>query len=73
MAGPKGFIKAYWCEDPACEAKIKEETKAATRCLPAPPAVAPQSCGTKEEREKDGKCIYCGKPAKRRWLFAQSY
>jgi len=84
MAGPKGFIKAYWCEDPDCEAKIKEETKATTRCLPSP-AVVPQSCGTKEglpadqeglpagSKEEDGKCIYCGKPAKRRWLFAQSY
>lgn len=61
MAGPKGFVKAFWCEDPDCEAKIKEETKATTRCLPA---------GSKEE---NGKCVYCGKPAKHRWLFAQAY
>jgi prolyl-tRNA synthetase len=57
----KGFIKAFWCENPNCEAKIKEETKATTRCLPL------------EAPEEKGKCIYCGKRAKRKWVFAQAY
>ncbi len=61
MATKRGFIKALWCEDANCEAKIKEETKATTRCL---------SFDTKEE---NGKCIYCGKDAKYRWYFAQAY
>lgn len=61
MSGKRGFISAFWCENADCEAKIKSETKASTRCLPL---------GSKEE---DGKCIYCGKKATHRWLFAQAY
>jgi len=56
----KGFIKAFWCENPQCEAKIKEETKATTRLLPL---------GAKEE---SGHCIYCNSKAKHLWYFAQS-
>lgn len=61
METSRGFLKALWCEDAACEARIKEETKATTRCLPLD---APDERGT---------CIRCGKPAHHRWLFAQSY
>lgn len=61
MKGKRGVIKAFWCEDPKCEAKIKEETKATSRLLPL------------EAKEEKGKCIYCGKAAKHRWLFAQAY
>ena len=61
MKEKKGFLWAFWCERPECEAKIKEETKATSRLLPLK---------TKEEK---GKCIYCGKKAKHKWLFAQSY
>lgn len=57
----KGFIKAFWCQDPKCEEIIKQETKATTRCLPL------------ETVEESGKCVYCGKSANHRWLFAQSY
>lgn len=61
MKTKKGFIKAFWCEDPICEKKIKDETKASTRCLPL------------DTREKKGKCVYCGKDAKHVWYFAQAY
>ena len=61
FASHRGFVAALWCEDPACEAKIKEETKATTRCLPV---------GSKEE---SGTCIYCNRPAKNRWYFGLSY
>ena len=61
MGATKGFIEAFWCEDSKCEAKIKEETKATTRCLPL------------DTIEASGKCVYCGKVAENRWLFAQSY
>ncbi len=61
MATKRGFIHAMWCEDPSCEAKIKEETKATTRCLPL------------DAKEDVGVCVYCGKPAKHRWVFAQAY
>lgn len=61
MNTTRGFIEAFWCEDPNCEAKIKEETKATTRCLPL------------GSIEANGECVYCKKNAKFRWLFGQSY
>lgn len=61
MQTSRGFIESFWCEDKECEVKIKEETKASTRCLPF------------DAIKTDGKCVYCGKSANYRWLFAQSY
>lgn len=61
METTRGFIKAMWCENPVCEQKIKEETKATTRVLPL------------DSKEEKGVCIYCKKEAKNRWLFAQAY
>lgn len=61
MAENRGFILAFWCETPDCEEKIKAETKTTTRCLPL------------EAKEENGLCIYCGKTAKHKWLFARSY
>ena len=61
METSRGYIKAFWCENKECEAKIKEETKATTRCLPL------------DTPEENGKCIYCGGAAKHKWLFAQAY
>ncbi|OGC52827.1 proline--tRNA ligase [candidate division WWE3 bacterium RIFCSPHIGHO2_01_FULL_43_9] len=61
MAGSRGFIKASWCENPVCEAKIKEETKATTRCR------------LLDEDEKAGKCVHCGKESRYQWVFGQSY
>ncbi len=61
MNTTRGFIEAFWCEDAKCEAAIKQETKATTRCLP------------EGSIESSGSCIYCNKPAKFRWLFGQSY
>jgi prolyl-tRNA synthetase len=56
-----GFIMAHWDGTVETEEKIKEETKATIRCIPF---------GTPEE---EGKCIYSGKPSRRRVLFAISY
>lgn len=61
MEGTRGFVKAFWCEDSNCEAKIQEETKATTRCLPL------------DAKSENGKCVYCGREAKFRWVFAQAY
>lgn len=66
MSTTRGFLKAFWCEDPTCEAAIKEETKASTRCLPF---VDNQG----HVQEESGTCIKCGQPATHRWLFAQAY
>ncbi len=55
----KGFVKVYWNDDPAIEAKIKEETKAVSRC--------------KIAENQEGVDFYTGQPASDVWLFAQSY
>jgi prolyl-tRNA synthetase len=56
-----GFYRLHWCLNPVCEEKIKEETKATTRCLPF------------DEKKEAGKCIACGQPSASRVLFARSY
>lgn len=61
LSEKKGFLSAFWCEDPTCEEKVKVETKATTRCLPL------------DAREENGECMVCGKEAKHRWLFAIAY
>jgi prolyl-tRNA synthetase len=57
----KGFALSYWCGKRECEAQIKEETKATTRCIPL------------EQIGKEGFCIRCGQPAKERIVFAKAY
>lgn len=61
MAGPRGFISAFWCERASCEAEIKAETKASTRCLPL------------DSKTEKGTCVHCANPASHRWLFGQAY
>ena len=56
-----GFISAHWDGTAETEAKIKEETKATIRCIPL------------DAVEEEGKCVYTGKPSKKRVLFAQAY
>jgi prolyl-tRNA synthetase len=56
-----GFILAHWDGTAETEMKIKDETKATIRCIPF------------DSPEEEGKCIYSGKPSKRRVLFARSY
>ena len=56
-----GFNLAHWDGTAETEEKIKEETKATIRCIPF------------DSPDEDGKCIYSGKPSKRRVLFARSY
>ncbi len=61
QAVEKGFASAFWCGSPECEAKIKEDTKATMRCIPL------------AQQPSDGACVYCGKPAKERGIFARAY
>jgi prolyl-tRNA synthetase len=56
-----GWSFSWWCGDPACEAKVKEDTRATTRCIPS------------EQPGGKGKCIVCGKEATERVYFAKAY
>lgn len=57
-AEDKGFIEVFWNDDSTIEAKIKEETRATSRCMVG---------------EGEGVDFYTGKPATQRWIFAQAY
>jgi prolyl-tRNA synthetase len=59
----KVFVRVPWCEEKACEEKIKAETKATPRVLEM----------DRINEAIDAKCFHCGHPANRKWLFAQSY
>jgi prolyl-tRNA synthetase len=56
-----GWAFSFWCGDPECEAKIKDETKATTRCIPL------------EQNPGQGACIVCGKPATEKAIFGRAY
>ena len=56
-----GWAYSYWCGDKACEAKIKKDTKATIRCIPF------------NQKNFNGKCIYCGKEAKQKAYFSRAY
>ncbi|MBO4571441.1 MAG: proline--tRNA ligase [Bacteroidales bacterium] len=58
-----GFLLCHWDGTPETEEKIKEETKATIRCIPIDTCVC----------EEEGKCVYSGRPSKRRVIFARSY
>jgi prolyl-tRNA synthetase len=59
--GSRGFVRAYWCGARECEAQIKEETKATTRCIPF------------DQPQKPGPCIRCGREATEQAIFAKAY
>ncbi|NMC80721.1 MAG: proline--tRNA ligase [Chloroflexi bacterium] len=56
-----GWALSWWCGDKACEAKIKEDTKATTRCIPG------------NQPGGSGRCICCGEPASEKAYFARAY
>ena len=64
MDGPGGFVYAGWCGDAACEAAIKEETKATIRCLP-----------DEEFRSANAPafCLKCGRVSTAEALWAKAY
>jgi len=63
MENERGFIRAVWCGNEACEDKIKEETQATIRVLPLEP----------ESAEADGVCVCCGEPGRTPAFFAKAY
>src|ERR1700761_1827064 len=56
-----GFLSAHWDGTAETEQLIKDETKAAIRCIPL------------DNKQEDGVCIRTGKPRKQRVLFARAY
>jgi prolyl-tRNA synthetase len=62
MQDQRGFVQAYWCGSADCEGRIKEETRATIRVIPEGAAA-----------DGPGVCIYDGRPAAVRVLFAQAY
>lgn len=52
MQTKPGFVKAMWCGDPECEAKMKEIRGTKSRCIPF------------EEEHISDHCIVCGRKAK---------
>ncbi len=55
-----GFIKAMWCGDADCEAKMKEIRGIKSRCIT-------------EEEAIDDACVVCGKPAKELVIWGIQY
>jgi prolyl-tRNA synthetase len=56
-----GFIAAHWDGTRETEEIIKEETRATIRCIPL------------DAPEEEGRCVYSGRPSRRRVLFARAY
>ncbi len=57
----KGWAFSWWCGDSECETKVKDETKATTRCIPL------------DQEPGKGICIVCGKPASEKVIFGKAY
>jgi prolyl-tRNA synthetase len=64
MEGDGAFVYAGWCGDGACEAAIKEETKATIRVLP-----------DEEFRSAEAptRCLRCGRSATAEAIWAKAY
>ncbi len=57
-----GFIRAMWCEDQACEEKIKADFAVTSRCMPF------------NDKERIAEtCVCCGKPAKKLVYWGKAY
>jgi prolyl-tRNA synthetase len=64
MDGDGAFVYAGWCGDAACEAAIKEETKATIRVLPDEEF---------HSAEPPKTCLKCGRPSTAEALWAKAY
>ncbi len=63
MENKRGFVRALWCGDEACEDKIKDETMSTIRVIPF----------GMEHGKLKGSCVCCGKAADTLAIFARSY
>ncbi len=57
-----GFIRGMWCEDQACEDKIKEDFAATSRCMPF-----------NDQEQIADTCVCCGKPAHKLVYWGKAY
>jgi prolyl-tRNA synthetase len=57
-----GWAFSYWCGSKECETKVKDDTKASTRCIPL-----------EGQPETKGKCIVCGNEAEKKIIFGRAY
>jgi prolyl-tRNA synthetase len=57
----EGWALAWWCGDPECEARVKEDTRATIRCIPF------------EQPGGTGKCVVCEGIATEKVYFARAY
>lgn len=64
MDADGGFVYSGWCGDPACEAQIKDDTKATIRCLPDEEFRSAEAPTT---------CLRCGRAATSEAMWAKSY
>lgn len=56
-----GFIRAMWCGDAGCEARLKEVAGVSSRCIPF------------GHEHDSGVCVCCGKPAEKLVYWGKAY
>ena len=59
--GGGGLANIFWCGNPECETRIREETRATCRAIPL------------DQKGLSGKCMVCGESATERAYFAKAY
>jgi prolyl-tRNA synthetase len=57
----EGWAFAWWCGAAECETKIKEDTKATSRCIPL------------DQSEGEGECVVCGQKSEQKTYFSRAY
>lgn len=57
----RGWALAWWCGQPECEAAIKADTRATTRCIPL------------DQPGGAGVCVRCGAEAREKAVFGRAY
>ncbi len=57
----RGYVRAMWCGDRACEDAVKERTGATARCMPF------------EQHKVGDHCVVCGGEAKHMVYWAKAY
>jgi prolyl-tRNA synthetase len=61
LNGDLAFVHAHWCGSAECEAKVKDETTATIRVVPA------------AGEDNPGTCVVCGAAARRKPVWARAY